>query len=447
MSNTKPPFGEKISDRQVGYILRSYPRLSQTFIVNEMAVLEQLGVNIQIFAITNPHESIVQSQVNDIQAQVYYLESAQKQSPAAILTEHLQLALTSPWRYFKTLGYVIQHREFDTGYTASSRYQCFLQAVHLAQRIKRQRKHNKEAINHLHAHFAHDPTLIALLVHKLIGIPYSFTAHARDLYQIHKSALIERIEQATTVVTCCENNVNYINKIVPKSLGEKVKLVYHGVNLQEFQPREASHKERSSEEAHLILSVGRLVEKKGFPDLLHACHHLKGAGYHFRCIIYGSGPLHQELLTTIEELGLEDSVVLAGQCSQLELQAILGQADVFALTPFVTENGDRDGVPNVLVEAMACGLPVVSTAVAGIPELIIHNHNGLLAQPRDVKGIAEALATILDDKAKQKQMGKMARHTVFEHFDLHMNAYQIAKIFDNLVKVVDLRSEAYREGV
>jgi glycosyltransferase involved in cell wall biosynthesis len=180
----------------------------------------------------------------------------------------------------------------------------------------------------------------------------------------------------------------------------------------------------------LILSVGRLVEKKGFPDLIAACAQLRQSGRRFRCAIYGGGPLHDDLATLIEQLNLADCVTLAGECSQTELIPIFQRAAIFALASFVTDDNDRDGIPNVLVEAMACGLPVVSTAVAGIPELVRHGDNGLMVASHDVPALADALATLLDDQPSREHMGIAARATVVEHFDLRAAARQIATLFD-----------------
>jgi glycosyltransferase involved in cell wall biosynthesis len=181
----------------------------------------------------------------------------------------------------------------------------------------------------------------------------------------------------------------------------------------------------------LILSVGRLVEKKGFPDLLHACRLLKQRGYAFRCVIYGDGPLRDALAATIARLELAGDVVLAGEHPQEALLPVFQQATVFALTPFVTSDGDRDGVPNVLVEAMACAVPVVSTAVAGVPELVQHDVNGLLVAPHDIPAIADALAALLTDEPRRARLGAAARQTVVDHFDLHAAAEQLADLFDH----------------
>jgi len=410
---------------RVGYLLRSYPRLSQTFILNEVLALEQLGVQLHIFAVTHPHEAIVQTQVAAVRAPVAYLEGAQQRRWWVILWEHLVTLLLVPYAYCRTLAYVLRHREFDQGYTASSRYLCFLQAVYLA-RLLRQARQQQQGIDHLHAHFAHDPALIAQLTHRLTGISFTFTAHARDIYQIPKRALGDRIKEADAVVTCCATNIDYLKTAATAADHAKLQVIHNGVNLQEFQP--VTGKPRATA-VPLILSASRLVEKKGFPDLLRACQRLKQAGHRFHCAIYGDGPLQKELDDLIHQLDLHQEVRLAGACTQQELRQALTQADIFALTPFVTEDGDRDGVPTVLVEAMACSVPVVSTTVAGVPELVTHAQNGLLAAPHDVTTITAALAALLSDEAKRRQLGAAARQTVAAHFDLHAGAQQLAHLY------------------
>jgi glycosyltransferase involved in cell wall biosynthesis len=412
------------SSLRVGYILRSYPRLSQTFVVNEIRALEQLGVRVHIFAVTHPHEPLVQPQVAEVAAPVAYLDGAPARRRWIVLWEHLLLALLAPHRYWRTLYYLARHPEFDEGYTASSRYACFAQAVLLAHLLRRERRQGR-GIDHLHAHFAHDPALIAQLAHLLTGIPYTFTAHARDIYQIPRQALAERIKRAGAVITCCATNVDYLKTATAAAQHAKLRVIHNGINLSEFHPAPGE----SDAAAPLILSASRLAEKKGYPDLLHACQVLVQMGYAFRCVIYGSGPLQAELAGLVTQLGLAEHVTLAGACTQQELRAVMPQAAIFALTPFVTEDGDRDGVPTVLAEAMACGVPVVSTTVAGIPELVTHQHNGLLAEPHDVKSMAGALAALLGDAALRKSLGAAARHTVAEQFDLRAGAHQLANLF------------------
>jgi glycosyltransferase involved in cell wall biosynthesis len=423
----------------IGYIIRSYPRLSQTFILNEIVALEESGVALRLFPITNPREPVVQAQASEVRAPVEYLDEAARRGRLATLADHVRAALAAPLRYARTLAYLATHAELDEGYTAASRWECLAEALYLARTLRQARRQG-QPIAHLHAHFAHDPTLIALLVHKLTGTSYSFTAHARDLFQIPQSALAERIANASAVITCAAANLDYLYESARPADHPKIRLIHHGVDLRGFQPAggwevgdgawQESNPHPPSPIPHpLILSVGRLVEKKGFPDLILACARLKQHGKRFRLAIYGEGPLHDELQALIDQHDLNDEVELPGAIAQRELIPVFQRAAVFALAPFVTEDGDRDGVPNVLVEAMACGLPVVSTAISGIPELVAHGQNGLLVAPRDIDAFADALEMLLDDGAKRAELGAAARKTVVEGFDLRAAAHELAALF------------------
>jgi glycosyltransferase involved in cell wall biosynthesis len=407
----------------IGYILRSFPRLSQTFILSEALALEERGVRLRLFPAIDPREPVVQPQVAEVRAPVRYLSTTDE---AELQAAHAWLAHHAPERYAAARDYVRRRADLDEGYVAASRFYCFDQAVLLAEQL-----HLAGDVGHLHAHFAHDPTLVALLTQQLTGISFSFTAHARDLFQIPRHILVERVAAATAIVTCCGANCDYLDEVLPPELRGKVHLIHHGVNLDGFQP--APRRDPAPGEAPLILSVGRLVEKKGFPDLLRAVALLRGSGRQLRLAIYGDGPLRAELTALAEQLGIADCFELPGERPQRELVPALQTADIFALTPFVTDDGDRDGVPNVLAEAMACGVPVVSTAVSGIPELVRHGENGLLCAARDVETIAAALGRLLDDREERLRFGAAARRTVVEHFDLRTAAGRLAGLFEQAI--------------
>jgi glycosyltransferase involved in cell wall biosynthesis len=406
---------------RIVYILRSYPRLSQTFILHELLALERLGVKMEVFAITDPREALVQQGVAEVRAPIRYLETALRRSRVTIFLEHLLAAVSGPRRYLSTLVFVLRRRDLAAGYATASRFACFLEAVYLARILRRERAHG--APKRIHSHFAHDPTLIALLLKRLTGLPYSFTTHARDLYQVPRAALAERISEATTVVTCCRSNLEYLSELAPGSGRQKLEVIRYGIDLDAFQPVQHAHNRLP-----LVVSIGRLVEKKGFADLVAACRLLKDRGLRFRCIVYGEGPLHEELVDAVARLDLRDEVSFAGARTQRELQAELKKADAFALTPCVTDDGDRDGVPNALLEAMACGLPVVTTAVNGIPEVVIHGLNGLMAEPHDVAAIAAHLATLQNDELLRERLGSQARQEVVANFDREANARRLAAV-------------------
>ena len=327
-------------------------------------------------------------------------------------------------RYARTALFAWRRRDLAKGYATATTLGCFQYAVQVAAAILRLRRVGR-APAHLHAHFAHDPALVALLVRRLTRMPYSFTAHARDLVQIPPSSLATRAAEATALITCCEANADYIAATVPASLPE-VRVIHHGVELDLFTPRTPA--ERSCRSAG-IMTVGRLVEKKGFPDLLLALGGLRDSGHRITCQVYGDGPLLSSLTALRDSLGLADAVHFAGERSRETIIQALSDSELFVLTPRVTEDGDRDGIPNVLVEAMACGLPVVSTSAGGISELVSHGVNGFLTAPGDVAGIEKHIATLLDSPELRQEMGVAARNTVESGYDVKVAAEQLERIF------------------
>jgi glycosyltransferase involved in cell wall biosynthesis len=422
---------ESKSDPQIGYILRSYPRLSQTFILNEILALEKAGLALAIFACTNPREPVVQADTARVKAAVHYLSPEEALPSKKVLAEHgaehAAVIRNHPAGYFRALAYTLLHPQLDQGYTAASRLDCFQQAVRLVRQLDRQKQRGEGAIAHLHAHFAHDPALIALLAHTISGIPYSFTAHARDLFQVPRAVLRERVQAAEAVVTCCQANLDYLRTVAPEER-HKTHLIYHGVNLRGFHPPEQQDEDSGPP---LILAVGRLIEKKGYLDLFQALRKAKDFGAAFRCEVYGDGPLEPALLDWIRENEMSAEICLAGNRTQEELIPIYRRAVFFALTPFIAGDGDRDGIPNVLVEAMASGLPVISTSVAGIPELVQHNLNGLLAAPHDVDQLAAGILALLLDPDLRRRLGRAARSTA-EQFDVNRSAAHLKTLFMRL---------------
>lgn len=413
--------GEVSPRGSVVYLLRSYPRLSQTFILDEMRALERLGVPLMIVAMTNPHERVRQAEVADVAGPVSYLD---RFGPLRSLASHARLGVRSPPRYVRAFLLASRSRESDRGYHVASRFRCFARAVELADLVGREARRTNAPVRHLHAHFAHDPAFVALLTHLLTGIPYSFTAHARDLYQTPTRSLAARVERATAVVTICRANSDYLAGLAPASAG-KIRVVHNGLDLRLFPRPDQTRRP----DVPVLASVGRLVEKKGFTDLLAACRALAQSGRAFRCRIYGSGPQLSELEETTRRFGLENHVTFEGARPRNEIAAALRQADLFVLTPFITADGDRDGIPNVLVEAMASRVPVVTTSVAGIPELVTDGVDGSVCPPGDVEGIAARISELLDDPDRRRRYGDAARTTVEERFDVNDAAKQLAQVF------------------
>ena len=223
-------------------------------------------------------------------------------------------------------------------------------------------------------------------------------------------------------MTCCEANVSFIRETVPGGARLPVQLIHHGVDLDRFSPAASRH----DGSAPAFVSVGRLVEKKGFDDLLRRLARIDAA---FSLRIYGDGPLHDELVRLRDELGLAGRVEFMGGRDSDEVVAALTGADAFVLTPTTTEDGDRDGIPNVLVEAMACGLPVVTTTAGGITELVDHGVNGLLCDPEDVAAIADAIGAVIADPELGRRLGAAGRRTVEADYDVNVAAARLDALY------------------
>ena len=402
---------------RVMYLTRSWPRLSQTFIVNEILALERRGVDLEVYAMAPSGEEVRQPQVDRVTSPVECTESS------AGPLDHALVAEGEPQRYATAAGFARAHPELASGYANASTLECFEHAVQLAARRARLAADGIR-IGHLHAHFAHDPALVALLFHQLTGVTYSLTAHARDLYQIPPHNLRVRVAGSTGVLTCCRANVDYLAEHLEPAEAAKVRVIHHGIDLEQFTPG----REPSRDGVVRVVSVGRLVEKKGFPDLMQAFAAL-GPDRRYRLTVYGDGPMREVLEAERHALGLDDVVDFAGEHDSTVIVEAMQQADVFAMTPFVTADGDRDGVPNVVVEALAAGLPVVSTDVGGVSEAVTHGHNGLLSQPRDVPAITANLEALLRDPELRHAMGTRARATVEAGFDVDRAAEQLVGVF------------------
>src|SRR5437763_255743 len=285
------------------------------------------------------------------------------------------------------------------------------------------RELDQAGVTHLHAHFAHSPASVAHFVHLLTGLPYSVTAHAMDIYTSPPDRLALRLRAARFVVTCTGYNAQYLAGLMGTAAAQRLHRIYHGVDLCKFNPKGGTAPgPRTPGDTPTILAVGRLVEKKGYPYLIDACRLLIDRGYDVRLRIVGGGEMKEALRRHIAEVGLDERIELLGARPQDEVIELYRTATVFALPCVVLDNGDRDGIPNVLVEAMRLGLPVVSTAASGIPELVVDEGTGLLVPPRDAEALASALARLPDDAELRARLAAGAAHRVAHEFDLAANA-------------------------
>ena len=314
----------------------------------------------------------------------------------------------------------------------------FLQAGFIADQVLRAR-----TIAHLHGHFCHGATTITWFASRMSGVPFSFTAHAKDIYQADQNPgdlLARKLDAARFVSTCTDANRRHLAARFPSA--KPVHTIYHGLDTGYFAPAAAEVGATSREDdAPLVLAVGRFVEKKGLRYLITALTRLHASGRRFRAVLVGEDGGEAALLRRmIEDGGLAGNVALQGPMDHRALRALYSQAAVFALPCLVAADGDRDGIPNVIAEAMAMGIPIVTTDVSGIPELVRDGHNGVLVPERDAAALAQALETLLDDPARRQAIGAAARATICDCFDSSVTTRALLQLFEREMS----RSPEYR---
>lgn len=407
----------------VAYVVKAWPRLSETFILNEILSLERLGVPIRIFSVRDPDPGPVHNLVSLARARVTHLS----------LTTHWKAALfgnartlwRQPRRYLATLlaavGKVVRHRLAAFRHLGPLRH--FLKAGYLADVLAR------EPCQHLHAHFASSPGLVALFASRLSGIPFTLSTHAKDLYASDPIDLRPKLREARAVITCTEYNRQHVLAQFGPECRGKVHRIYHGVDLTQF-PFSWPHGAGIGEP--LILSVARLVEKKGLEDLIAAAGILRDKGVRFRMDIIGTGPLQRALESQAHALGLEQVITFLGARPHETVRLAYRRASAFALPCKVAENGDRDGIPNVLLEAAASGVPMVSTPVSGIPELVESEREGLLVEPGQPNQLADALERVLASPELCARLVRAARAKLEEVFSLDRSATKLRDLFQPL---------------
>jgi len=413
---SRPDPDHRAGAPRIGYVLKRYPRYSETFIVNEVLAHEAAGAEVAIFSLYPPSDTHFQDAISRVRAPVTYLGSVRPKITDfwALLLE----ARRSGLPVGSLLDAVQQEDARDAFWT-----------VELALAVK------ARGITHLHAHFASGATTVARLAAGLAGVPYSFTAHAKDIFHesVDEGDLRRKLADAAAVVTVSDFNRAYLKGRFGDAAA-KVQRIYNGLDLTCFPY--ASPETRPPE----IVAVGRLVEKKGFADLVQACARLHGRGVVFRCRIIGTGELEGTLRKQVAALGLEREVELTGPRPQRELTGYIQGAAAFAAPCVVGADGNRDGLPTVLLEAMALGTPCVATDVTGIPEVLREGVTGLEVPQHDPEALADALSRLLQDSALRVRLAQAARARLERDFDIVKNTALLREVFQEGFQAQDFRA-------
>lgn len=386
---------------QFAYLFKRFPVFAQTFVVREVEGVFRHDRQPLVYSIQKPEDSSRQNGFYEMEQKVRVLPSKKR-----FFFEILGRCFKRQIKLKKVLNLSW------LGKSGRSRRE----ALWLGPELKRNR------ISRLHTHFTGDAARTAWWVSREFGIPFSITAHANDFLckNTHSPALQELLQSARTVIAVSDYSKTLLEKKFPAA---NIKRVYNGICLNEFAPLPKDSTPR-------ILSVGRLVEKKGFPCLLKACRLLDEKGIDFRCDIVGDGPLRQDLEVLISELKLKSKVILHGALPQASIWSMLQLASVFALACIEEQSGGMDILPTVITEAMTAGLPVVSTRLAGIPEMVADTETGFLSEPGDIHGFADGLTRLLCDTVRAKTLGFSGRRRVEAIFDERITIPQLLEILE-----------------
>ena len=402
--------------KKIACIVKGYPRLSETFIAQEILALEQAGVDIVIYSLRHPTDKSIHPIHEKIQARIHYLPEYLYQHPFRFLTA-LFKSLFNPSFYSLIPSFIKDfYRDFSP-----NRGRRFGQALVLANEIDNDREW-------IYVHFLHTPASVAAYTSKLIKLPWSCSAHAKDIWTSEHWDLSEKLDDLQWLVTCTQSNVEFLKDL--SSSPEKVTLLYHGLDLSRF-PKPVNTNTangKNPDQPVNLISVGRAVNKKGYDILLQALSSLDKS-LHWKFIHIGGGPLLDQLKEQANTLAIDAHIDWMGAQSFETVIEYYQSADLFVLASRIDTDGDRDGLPNVIMEAMSQSLPCIATNISGIPEIITNRENGLLIEPENAEQLSQALAELIQSPSLRTQLGNSGYQTVSMNFSLDKNIQQLINRF------------------
>jgi glycosyltransferase involved in cell wall biosynthesis len=408
MSSKRPP---------IAYITQSFPSLTTTFIAREVSALRKIGLHIVTFAVWRPNPNSLSEESKDFVKSTYYVFPI---SWVKFIVAHLYFLLAHPVKYISTLFFVVTRRGENIKDRCRTLFH-FCEAIYLALDMK------KEGIKHIHAHFTINAASVAMIIGRILNVSFSFTDH--NNFFTDTIILKEKIKRSKFIISISEHSRDFLLELLPEHktlLKGKFHIVHCGVAPEDFSPS----RQKAINERPLIFSISQFAERKGYPFLVEACHILDERGYDFQCIIAGDGPQRPLLEQLIRNYQLQSKVHLVGVVFQEQLGDYLNRTDIFVLPCVIACNGDRDGVPVALMEAMAMELPSISTYVSGIPELIEDGQSGLLVKEKDAVALADAIQRLIGAPELRLQLGQNARQKIMREFNIHKSGEQLGALFE-----------------
>lgn len=403
----------------VAYMMSRFPKLTETFILYEVIALQEQGLEVALYPLWREETSVMHPEAEPLMGEANFLPTLSWQ----IIQANLHFLRCCRRRYLDAVWTLLRSN------WGSLRYFLAALAIIPKSALFAQRM-TAENIEHIHAHFASHPAAAAFFIHRLTGIPYSFTAHGSDIHR-DKRMLAEKVAEASFVVPISSFNRDVILKACgfDKAAEKKMVIIHCGVDSDYFQPQPCENGRYAEGKRLAIVCVGTLHEVKGQTHLLEACRQLKERGIPFDCCFIGGGPDEEKLKKQVEESGMTENVHFLGRRPRNEIAQLLQTADVLVAPSVPSQDGRREGIPVVLMEAMACGLPVIASRLSGIPELVQDGRSGILTPPGDAGAVANALVHLYCDPETRQEMGREGRRVILERFDLRSNAARLAGRF------------------
>jgi len=406
--------GKIVNRGKVSYVLNAFPKLSETFILNEIWELKKRGVDIFLAAMGRSNEAVMHPKAEALAREVIYPDELSRKRK---FENVVLVCFRHPLRLLKTIVFI--WKRYDSRQKGKLKLSLYLGGELLRNGVK-----------HVHAHFAMDAAEKAMLTNLMTGISYSMHPHALDIY-VRPDMMKEKMHFATFVSTECEFSRRYLLDFYPGYPEQKIVVIRLGIDMDMFTPKEHETQTRGTKNGLSILSVARLVEKKGMIYLLEAVRELAGDGTRVKATIVGEGPEYERLSTFIAQNRLDDVVDLKGPRTSDYVKDLFDTSDVFVLPCIVAKNGDQDATPTAIMEAMAMKVPVISTTVAGIPE-IISDACGFVIPEKDTVSLTAAIKRVAQmSVSERKSLGDAGRKFVAENCNIRIQADKLVDLFED----------------